>query len=154
MSILALLQQALNRRPAWLLAICVIGISLFFGDAIITPAMSVLSAVEGLSLVAPGFSPFVVPTTLAIIVGLFVMQNRGTETVSTFFGPIMVVWFLALAILGLNHIGDAPRHLAAAEGLDEQLAGPGQAVLGEDETGRRLLEGRDMALARDRHDRS
>jgi KUP system potassium uptake protein len=113
LSLIALIQQALNKRPAWLLAIGVIGISLFFGDAIITPAMSVLSAVEGLSLVAPGFSPFVVPTTLAIIVGLFVMQNRGTETVSTFFGPIMVIWFFTMAGMGLWHISDDLSVLAA-----------------------------------------
>jgi KUP system potassium uptake protein len=106
LSLVALIQQALNKRPAWLLGIGVIGISLFFGDAIITPAMSVLSAVEGLSLVAPSFAPFVVPVTLAIIVGLFLMQNRGTETVSTFFGPIMVVWFVAMAAMGLWHISD------------------------------------------------
>lgn len=113
LSLVALIQQALNKRPAWLLGIGVIGISLFFGDAMITPAMSVLSAVEGLSLVAPGFAPFVVPTTLAIIVGLFVMQNRGTETVSTFFGPIMVVWFVSMAGLGLWHISDDLSVLAA-----------------------------------------
>jgi len=106
LSLVALIQQALNKRPAWLLGIGVIGISLFFGDAIITPAMSVLSAVEGLSLVAPSFAPFVVPVTLAIIVGLFLMQNRGTEAVSTFFGPIMVVWFVSMASLGLWHIAD------------------------------------------------
>lgn len=106
LSLVALIQQALNKRPAWLLGIGVIGISLFFGDAIITPAMSVLSAVEGLSLVAPSFAPFVVPVTLAIIVGLFLMQNRGTEAVSTFFGPIMVVWFVSMAGLGLWHIAD------------------------------------------------
>ena len=104
LSLVALVQQALRRRPVWLLSIGVVGISLFFGDAIITPAMSVLSAVEGLALVTPGFSPFVVPLTLAIIVVIFVVQNRGTEQVSTFFGPIMVVWFVVMAGLGLWHL--------------------------------------------------
>ena len=106
LSLVALIQQALHRRPGWLIAIGVIGISLFFGDAMITPAMSVLSAVEGLSLVAPNFAPYVVPVTLAIIVGLFVVQNRGTETVSILFGPIMVVWFLTMALLGIVHVSD------------------------------------------------
>ena len=104
LSLVALVQQALRRRPVWLTSIGVVGISLFFGDAIITPAMSVLSAVEGLALVTPGFSPFVVPLTLAIIVVIFVVQNRGTEQVSTFFGPIMVVWFVVMAGLGLWHL--------------------------------------------------
>ncbi|MGB8811597.1 MAG: potassium transporter Kup [Paracoccaceae bacterium] len=113
LSLVALVQQALKSRPAWLMAIGVCGISLFFGDAMITPAMSVLSAVEGLSLVAPHFSPFVVPVTLVIIVGLFVVQNIGTEKVSIFFGPIMVTWFIVMSIMGLAHIGDDTRVLLA-----------------------------------------
>ncbi len=106
LSLVALVQQALGRRPVWLLAVGMIGISLFFGDAIITPAMSVLSAVEGMSLVAPSFSPYVVPVTLVIIVGLFLFQSKGTATVSIFFGPIMVLWFGVMAVMGLWHIGD------------------------------------------------
>ncbi len=113
LSLVALVQQAMQRRPTWLLAIGMIGISLFFGDAIITPAMSVLSAVEGMSLVAPGFSPFVVPATLVIIVVLFLVQSKGTAAVSRFFGPVMVVWFVSMGILGLAHIGDDPSILAA-----------------------------------------
>ena len=113
LSLVALVQQALGRRPVWLLAIGMIGISLFFGDAIITPAISVLSAVEGMTLVMPGFSPFVVPVTLAIIVGLFLFQSRGTATISAFFGPIMVLWFLVMAIMGIAHIGDDLSILAA-----------------------------------------
>jgi KUP system potassium uptake protein len=111
LSLVALIQQALQRRPGWLLAIGVVGISLFFGDAMITPAMSVLSAVEGLSLVTPVLTTYVVPLTVAIIVGLFVVQNRGTEVVSKLFGPIMVVWFLTLAGMGLSHISDDLRVL-------------------------------------------
>ena len=106
LSLVALVQQALGRRPVWLLGIGMVGISLFFGDAIITPAMSVLSAVEGMTLVAPSFSPFVVPVTLGIIVALFVVQSKGTAAVSILFGPIMVVWFLGMAIMGLVHIAD------------------------------------------------
>ena len=106
LSLVALVQQALNKRPTWLLALGMIGISLFFGDAIITPAMSVLSAVEGMELVAPGFGEYVVPVTLGIILALFFVQRRGTEAVSILFGPIMVVWFLVMGAMGLMHIGD------------------------------------------------
>ena len=111
LSLVALIQQALKRRPGWLLAIGVIGISLFFGDAVITPAISVLSAVEGLKLVTPVLTPYVVPLTVAIIIGIFVVQNRGTEAVSKLFGPIMVVWFLTMAGMGLAHISDDLRVL-------------------------------------------
>ncbi len=106
LSLVALVQQALKRRPAWLLTVGVIGISLFFGDAIITPAMSVLSAVEGMSLVTPAFHPYVVPVTVVIILGLFLFQSQGTDKVARFFGPIMVVWFLVMAALGIRHVGD------------------------------------------------
>ena len=101
LSLVALVQQALKRRPGWLIAVGVVGISLFFGDAIITPAMSVLSAVEGMTIVAPGFQPLVVPVTLAIIFGLFLFQSQGTERVSILFGPIMVLWFAVMAITGI-----------------------------------------------------
>lgn len=113
LSLVALVQRALHRRPAWLIGFGAVGISLFFGDAIITPAMSVMSAVEGGALVAPGLDGFVVPLTLAIIIGLFAMQSRGTETVSALFGPVMVVWFLTMAGLGLVHIRD-DLHIFAA----------------------------------------
>lgn len=106
LSLVALVQRALGRRPGWLLAIGVVGISLFFGDAIITPAMSVLSAVEGMALVTPAFDDYVVPATLAIICGLFLVQTMGTGKVAVFFGPIMVVWFVVMAGMGLWHISD------------------------------------------------
>ncbi|MCA3450728.1 MAG: potassium transporter Kup [Rhodobacter sp.] len=106
LSLVALIQQALHRRPAWLLGLGMAGISLFFGDAVITPAMSVLSAVEGMVLVVPSFGPFVVPATLVIIIVLFLVQRHGTAAVSILFGPIMVIWFVTMAGLGLRHIGD------------------------------------------------
>ncbi len=106
LSLVALVQQALQRRPGWLLAIGVVGISLFFGDAMITPAMSVLSAVEGMAIVAPNFEPFVVLTTIAIIVGLFLFQAQGTERVSTLFGPIMILWFLVIGAMGVTHLSE------------------------------------------------
>ena len=113
LSLIALVQRALHRRPPVLSGLGAVGISLFFGDAIITPAMSVLSAVEGSALVAPGLEPYVVPMTLGIIVALFAMQSRGTEAVSRLFGPIMILWFLTMAVLGLMHITDDPGIFAA-----------------------------------------
>lgn len=106
LSLVALVQQSLKKRPGWLLSIGVIGISLFFGDSMITPAMSVLSAVEGMDLVAPSFGSFVMPVTLLIILGLFLFQSQGTERVSILFGPIMVVWFTVMAGLGIYHLSD------------------------------------------------
>ena len=106
LSLIALVQQSLKKRPGWLLAIGVVGISLFFGDSMITPAMSVLSAVEGMDLVAPGFGRYVLPLTVLIILGLFLFQAQGTERVSILFGPIMVVWFVVMAAMGVYHIRD------------------------------------------------
>lgn len=113
LSLIALVHRALHKRPAWLIGIGAVGISLFFGDSIITPAMSVLSAVEGSALIAPGLHDYVVPITLVIIVLLFAVQSRGTEAVSVLFGPIMVVWFITMAVLGLRHISDEPSILLA-----------------------------------------
>ena len=81
---------------------------MFLGDSVITPAISVLSAVEGLKLVAPALEPYVVPITVVILIGLFAVQRRGTASVAAFFGPVMVVWFVAIAIIGLLHISDDP----------------------------------------------
>ncbi|MBC7737985.1 MAG: potassium transporter Kup [Candidatus Saccharibacteria bacterium] len=113
LSLVALVQQALQKRPGWLLAIGVVGISLFFGDAVITPAMSVLSAGEGMAYVVPGFGPFIVPVTIVIIVCLFLFQAQGTERVAILFGPIMVVWFLVIGGMGLTHIITQPQILYA-----------------------------------------
>nr|WP_281177541.1 potassium transporter Kup [Rubellimicrobium mesophilum] len=106
LSLVALVQQALNRRPVWLIGLGMVGISLFFGDSMITPAISVLSAVEGLSLITPTFESFVLPITLAIIAALFVVQRWGTGFVSVFFGPVMAAWFATMGIMGLVHLGD------------------------------------------------
>ena len=113
LSLVALVQQALQKRPGWLLAIGVVGISLFFGDAVITPAISVLSAVEGVGYVVPGFGPFVVPLTIVIIVGLFLFQAQGTERVAILFGPIMVLWFVVIGGMGLSHVISNPAILHA-----------------------------------------
>ena len=84
----------------------IVGASLFYGDAVLTPAISVLSAVEGLKLVTPVFTPFVIPITIAILFLLFAMQNRGTSKVAALFGPVTALWFLAIAALGAWHIVD------------------------------------------------
>ncbi len=106
LSLVALVQQALGRRPVWLLALGMLGLALFLGDAMITPAISVLSAVEGVSLVTRAFDRYTIPVTILIVVGLFALQRWGTAAVSRLFGPVMVTWFLTLAALGAYHVGD------------------------------------------------
>ena len=108
LSLMALAQGALGRRTNSVLLLGIIGAALFYGDAVLTPAISVLSAVEGLKLVSPVFdkTTLIVPIATAILVALFVGQSYGTQRVATFFGPIMALWFFVLAMLGLYHIGD------------------------------------------------
>jgi KUP system potassium uptake protein len=113
LSLMALGQRALGRRSWPLLALGVIGASMFIGDSMITPAISVLSAVEGLKLAAPGLEHYVVPLTLFILVVLFSVQSSGTAWIATAFGPVMVLWFSVLAVMGLVHISDDPSVLAA-----------------------------------------
>ncbi len=108
-ALMALSQSVAKRSAPALLLLGVIGASFFYGDAILTPAISVLSAVEGLKLVAPGFDKVVVPLTMVILIGLFAMQSHGTERVASFFGPITLLWFLVLAVGGAIHIVDDPR---------------------------------------------
>src|SRR5712692_4289368 len=113
LSLTALATRALGRRTALVFLLGVIGAAMFLGDAVITPAISVLSAVEGLKLVTPAFDHYVVPLTIAILFGLFAAQSRGTARVASFFAPIMVIWFIAIAAAGLLHIRDDPGVLAA-----------------------------------------
>ena len=113
LSLMALGQRALGRRSLPLLALGVVGASMFIGDSMITPAISVLSAVEGLKLVTPGLEHYVVPLTIFILVLLFSVQSSGTARVASAFGPVMVVWFTVLAVMGLFHIKDDPTVLAA-----------------------------------------
>src|SRR5438552_7010683 len=113
LSLMALGQRALGRRTWPLLALGVIGASMFIGDSMITPAISVLSAVEGLKLAAPALEHFVVPLTVLILVALFSVQSSGTARVASAFGPVMIVWFATLAVMGLVHISDDPSVLAA-----------------------------------------
>jgi KUP system potassium uptake protein len=117
--ILALTALATPIRPLalskqrWLVLLGVFGAALLYGDGVITPAISVLSAVEGLNVATPLFQPFVIPLTLAIIVGLFLIQSAGTSRIGRLFGPIMLVWFSVLALLGLAEVLQHPGILSA-----------------------------------------
>ena len=113
LSLMALGQRALGRKSWPLLALGVVGASMFIGDSMITPAISVLSAVEGLKLAAPGLDHYVVPLTVFILVMLFSVQRTGTARVASYFGPVMIVWFTTLTVMGLAHISDDPSVLAA-----------------------------------------
>ncbi len=113
LSLMALGQRALGRRSWFLLALGVVGASMFIGDSMITPAISVLSAVDGLKLATPAFEHYVVPLTVFILALLFAVQSKGTALVASAFGPVMVVWFTCLAVLGVVHIADDPSVLAA-----------------------------------------
>ncbi|CCV14632.1 potassium transporter Kup [Mesorhizobium sp. STM 4661] len=113
LSLMALARGSFPTRSAVILAIGIVGASLFFGDAVITPAISVLSAVEGMNVVTPAFQPYVVPLTLVILAILFSVQRFGTGGVALIFGPITAVWFLAIGLSGINQIVDDPEILLA-----------------------------------------
>ncbi|HVV63708.1 MAG TPA: potassium transporter Kup [Pseudolabrys sp.] len=117
LSLTALAGRALGRRTAYVFLLGVVGASMFLGDSVITPAISVLSAVEGLKLASPAFSEYVAPLTVVILIALFAAQSRGTARVAAMFGPVMVIWFIAIAIAGLLHIRDDPHVLAAINPL-------------------------------------
>jgi KUP system potassium uptake protein len=106
LSLMALVQQKVGRGMGAAFILGVIGASLFYGDSIITPAISILSAVEGLKYVTPTFEPYIIPIALVIVILLFSVQSRGTGSMAKFFGPITAVWFLVLAALGISHIAD------------------------------------------------
>ncbi|MGC1466952.1 MAG: potassium transporter Kup [Pseudolabrys sp.] len=117
LSLTALASRALGRRTAFVFIVGVIGASMFLGDSVITPAISVLSAVEGLTLASPSFSEYVAPLTVVILIVLFAAQSRGTAKVAAMFGPIMVIWFLSIAVAGVLHIRDDPHVLLAINPL-------------------------------------
>jgi KUP system potassium uptake protein len=110
-AMLALASMAVKDRPVLrqrMLIVGIFGTCLFYGDGVITPAISVLSAVEGLEVVSPAFKKYVIPLTIVILFGLFAVQKRGTSGIGKFFGPITVVWFAAIAALGVYHIAEHP----------------------------------------------
>ncbi len=114
-ALMALGQSVAKRSAPLLGALGVAGASFFYGDAVITPAISVLSAVEGLKLIAPQLEKAVIPVSLLVITALFWMQARGTDRIARYFGPITAIWFFVLAIGGLNHISDNLRVLQALD---------------------------------------
>ncbi len=115
-AMLALASQSVKDKPRLrrvLLLVGIFGTCLFYGDGVITPAISVLSAVEGLEVVSPNFKKAVIPLTLLILFGLFAVQKRGTADIGKFFGPITLVWFISIAVLGVSHIVHNPEILEA-----------------------------------------
>ncbi|HEX4799594.1 MAG TPA: potassium transporter Kup [Sphingomicrobium sp.] len=111
LALLALINRTLGGKRRWTSGIILLGVfatALFYGDSMITPAVSVLSAVEGLTTVQAGLQPFVVPIAVGILVGLFLLQSRGTTKVGLLFGPVMILYFITLAVLGIMHIMDDP----------------------------------------------
>jgi len=112
-ALMALGQSVAKRSAPVIMGLGIAGASFFYGDAVITPAISVVSAVEGLSLVSPALADYVVPLAIVILIGLFAAQSRGTAQVAKFFGPITVVWFLALLVGGLIQLVQNPDVLVA-----------------------------------------
>jgi len=106
-----------KKRYLWIMAAGLIGAALFYGDGVITPAISVLSAVEGLKVATPVFDPYVIPIALVLLIGLFLIQRRGTAAVGGLFGPVMFLWFGVLAVLGIWGIAQQPRILLALNPL-------------------------------------
>lgn len=102
-----------SRRYYGLLLVGLLGAALFYGDSVITPAISVLSAIEGLEVATPALKPYVVPLTIAVLIGLYAVQHKGTGSIGKWFGPIMILWFLALAVMGTINIMQTPGVLAA-----------------------------------------
>ena len=118
LSLVALIQQKVGQTGKWskrAVAVGVLGTALFFCDALITPAISVLSAVEGMELLGSGLHRYILPITVGIIIGIFAIQRRGTEGIGKLFGPIMLIWFAVLAILGVRALLQAPEVLAALD---------------------------------------
>ncbi|MDO8298904.1 potassium transporter Kup, partial [Lacisediminimonas sp.] len=134
--IIALMTLALHKGTpgTWqqklLLTLGLFGAALFYGDGVITPAISVLSAVEGLEIITPAFKPYVIPITLLVLVGLFMFQRRGTASVGALFGPVMLIWFAVLALLGTLSIIGNPAVLAAVNPLHAFHFLSGNSLLG------------------------
>jgi KUP system potassium uptake protein len=138
MALLALVLRSTTRNTRGrmiLMSLGLFGAALFYGDGVITPAISVLSAVEGLEVATPALKPFVIPVTILVLIGLFLFQQKGTEMVGALFGPITLVWFAVLALLGIRNIVNYPQVLVAFS--------PGYAIafFGENSTGGFLVLG-------------
>src|SRR6476660_9207147 len=119
LALMALAQRAVSYGGGAIVLLGIVSGALFYGDAVITPALSVLSAIEGIKLVTEAFEPYVVPLTVLILLGLFAAQSRGTARVAAFFGPVMCVWFAVIAIAAIPHIA---RHSEVLYALNPLLA--------------------------------
>ena len=120
MALLALALVSVRDRPRWIMPLMLVGVagaSLFYGDGVITPAISVLSAVEGIELATPAFKPYVVPITVVILIALYFAQSKGTSGLGRLFGPIMTLWFVVLAVMGVINIAATPAILEALNPL-------------------------------------
>lgn len=120
MALMALAQRTLAKgsRSAYIVGILgIFGASLFFGDGVITPAITTLSAIEGLGVAAPALHDYIIPFTIVILIGLFVAQKFGTAKVGKVFGPVMIVWFMAIAAIGIYNIVQAPEVFKALNPL-------------------------------------
>src|ERR1700716_2411269 len=116
MALLALASSAVKDHPRWVAPIMVLGVfgaSLFYGDAVLTPAISVLSAVEGLEVGTAAFKPYVVPIAVGVLIGLFLIQKHGTGVVGLLFGPVCALWFVSIGMVGAWQIVRQPEILAA-----------------------------------------
>ena len=132
LSLVVLVETLLKKKGGIVLALGIIGAAFFFGDAMITPAMSVLSAIEGLTVINPRFEAFVVPLTLAVLFSLFTLQYRGTAGVAQIFAPLTAFWFFIIGLMGLVHIGDDLEIFTALNplyGVRMLLEQPGLALL-------------------------
>src|ERR1019366_5461260 len=117
LALMALAQRAVSHGAGAIVLLGIVSGALFYGDAVITPALSVLSAIEGIKLVTSAFDPYVVPLTVIILVVLFAVQSRGTARVAAFFGPVMCIWFAVIAIAAIPPIMKHPEVLFALNPL-------------------------------------
>src|SRR5438552_10224499 len=113
LALMALAQRALGKRAGPIVLCGIISAALFYGDAVIMPAFSVLSAIAGLKVATPALDPYIVALTVVILLALFTAQSYGTAKVAAFFGPVMVLWFIAIAIPGIAHVAGNPEVLCA-----------------------------------------
>jgi KUP system potassium uptake protein len=116
MALMALALNSVTKHSRWYFPLMVLGVfgaTMFYGDSVITPAISVLGAIEGLEVAAPGLKNWVVPISVVVLIGLYSVQRRGTAGIARYFGPVMIIWFLALAVMGAINIFKAPQILAA-----------------------------------------
>ena len=132
LSEVVLVQNILKKKGGLILGLGIVGAAFFFGDAMITPAISVLSAVEGLEVIHPGFAPYVLPLTLGILIALFIFQYKGTAGIAALFAPVTLVWFVVMGLTGLLHISDNAAVFKAVNplyGVSMLVNHPGLALL-------------------------